>query len=1240
MKKVYACLLTAFILIAALTLSAAAAEILLETGGGSARATVSGEFSGEIKVVLCAYSDTGRAAGVRLFSGDCDALKAIDMTLSVPENGSARLFVLDGDNVPAQLYDKIKFAVSPVSQTLADKEVRLTAEAFEREDAEYAYQWYEDGQALSGETSKVLTLEPADREFTKTYYCEVTETRGSAVSAASSAPATVESVKKEINTLWFGGFPVGSYRVHETVDEMLGEKYGVPVNTNFVTVAHTNTTASTYNAYELFTSDTRSSADVIDFASPTFKKYIETPGVDYAVIQIGRDVNITNTTYREYEIASFRKIAKALSEHSPGACLVLLAPYGHTVGFEEDFATLRTHAAHVAEINKRVNAVKTAVLNDGYITDVRVAPVGDAFEEYANGDAELLKNVLFRPERWASDTAEDKTSTRGFNLANRASAFGAYLSAATVYSAITGESPVGLPSSGAKYYFIDGDINSVYDAETVQKREALGETCDEIKLSLQKAAHRAVFGNGDYPEKTPLRTFTEELSGEYTERMPDTDGYFLNGALSDENNRYYSIGYFLSDGKLYRAGETVRVNGTFDAGFATVKDEFIMPAEDITLDPEGDSPIKVAAGKSAALGSDILVCGGSLSGTLNYKVKYGGVSDSITAFRYGHFLPLNVTLPEYGALEVKAGKDYSATLNGKTFELILPIDEQRSDIVLSWNGNTRVLNTAGLTLKPRDGFSELEAMGFAFFDRGMRFQYEQLGLDRAALTNYRFNMGVLPEFSTMQTFKYLDCSCFVSTVYLDVFGYKYGGNTSTGTMINYKNCRVFYYEISGNETQEEKDAIVADFRRTLEPGDAMVYRYTKDPSVWKDTNGHVMLYMGDGMMLHSTGADYDYAGAKDTEEWQGTVRYESALGLFDPDSTMYLFYNNGTNRAKVRFCILRGLDEVNVQADLTEAGRLRAGELKDVFIERVASSAPGHGVGPDEEVTVTTVIENRGAREKTFTLTDTLPAGLVCTGGEVSPGAVTFKAGEKKTFAFKVKASGAAAGSTLTVSGSISGYPINDIDVYYCKVVSDPAAFKSIDLSAVSATDEVDLIKAIYAAAGYENVTLPEAEDAAQTIFPNTSVKYYSSTKLYSSLVDSYSGSGVKKLIVPGVLGGKAVRLSAELYEKRIRKLTEHQLNAGDVLLVCDSVTENGASDARYYVYLGAQRFAYYVDGAVKEIFSDGISARTSDNVSALSDLLSSMAGHPAYAVLRPSQGFNNTSGSYDDDLTGDWIDD
>ncbi|MBQ7624624.1 MAG: hypothetical protein IJS65_05060 [Clostridia bacterium] len=1234
MKRVTAYLIFAIVLAAALALSAAAAEILLETADGYARAAVSGDFDGEIKVVLCAFSDTGRFSGVRLFSGDCDTLKDLNMTLSVPENGSAKLFVLDGSHAPASLKDKLSFSVQPVPQTVSDREIRLTAEAKEREDAEYSYQWYENGVLMPGETSKALTLSPAHEEKERVYLCKVTENRGGALNTAFSDGTRVVFHKKEINVVWFGGFPVSSFAARNTADEMLGERYGVPVNSNSVTIFHSSEYTA-YNAYSLFTSATQSSSDVIEYSSENFKKYITAPDVDLALLQVGRDQNLTSQQIKDKETASFRKIAKTLSENSPGACIVLIAPYGHTVGFEKDFTGITSHAEHAAEINARVNEIKTAILNDGYIKDVKIAPVCDAFEEYAGGDAELLKKALFRPERWATETAAQSASVRGANLANRASALGAYLTAATVYAAITGESPVGLETFGARYYFVDGDLGSFYDTETAQLREELGQSADELKTSLQKAAHRAVFGNEDYPEETPARFFTEEAGVGYTEGKPESDGYFLNGALSDEKNKYYSIGYYLANGKLYKAGETVPTDGAFDADGVAVKDAFTMPAKDITLKRAGNSPIEVAVREDASLGSDLLVCGGAISGTLTYKVKYGGVSDSVTPWRYGHFLPLTVTLPESGRLNVSAGKEYAASLTGKEFELILPIDEKKSDIVLSWNGVERVLKTAGLDLLPREGFRELRTMGFAFFDRGMRFQYEQLGMDRASLTNNRLRRHVLPEFANMQTFKYLDCSSFVKNLFEVTYGYEFGGRISPGELLSYPNCRVFYYEITGQESPEEQSVIVGDFKNTLEPGDAMLYGYTKDVSSWKDVTGHVMFYAGGGMMLHSTGSDYDYSGAKDAEEWQGTVRYESADTLFDPASSRYLFYNNGSSRAMVRFAILRGLDEIDVSRDLTEEARIREAELSDIFIERVTSHAPGRGFGKDEEVTVTTFIENRGARAKTLVLSDTLPAGLVLAGGEISPGAVTFKSGEKKTFTFKVKASaGARYGETYTVSGAVSGYPINDIDLYYCNTVKNTAAFKGADLSGMTASSDADMIKKIYDTAGYEDVVLPEAEAAAQTVFPKTSVKYYSSTRLYSSLVDSYSGAGVWKLTVPGIIGGKAVRLSTELFNNRIRKLTEHQLCAGDVLLACGSMTENGAGNARYYIYLGAQRFAYLEEGAVKEVFSNGI-LHASDNSATLSDLLSSMAGRPAYAVLRPSQGFK----AGNDDHTGDWED-
>ncbi|MBQ7624627.1 MAG: hypothetical protein IJS65_05075 [Clostridia bacterium] len=1240
-KKISAIIITVLALSAALVLSAFAAEITLNVTDGVARASVSGSFDGEASVVICAYTENGRFSDARVFRGDCAALKAENMALSVPANGEAKLFVLDESFIPAELFDGVEFTVQPASQTVTDKASRLTAEANERDGVSYTYQWYENGQALSGETSKVLELAPRHKEEEKTYYCRVTADNGKKVSAAVSDSAAVAYRKNEINLVWFGGCPVGSFRVTGTVAKMLEERYGVPVKTAGTNLTHT-TTYNTYNVYEAFTSDTASSVDNIEFKSTSLENALKAPGVDYVIIQVGRDYSLYASTSKTKETASFRKIARVLFDYNPDAKIILYAPYGHTVGFEEDFKSrtdIRSHAEQVDVIMSRANVVKNAIVNDGYITDVTIAPAGPAFEEFAQGDADLLKNALFRPERWSAEGNEDKSTTMGYNLANRASAPGAYLAASTIYAAITGESPVGLTTPGSRYYFIDSDVGSFFESETVRVREYLGQTGDELRLSLQKAAHRTFFGNESYPDASPARTFTQEISGEYTERKPENDGYFLN--TTEGKDRYYSANSYLFDGKLRKAGETVRIKGAASIDGVAYKDSFVMPAKDVATDEYTDGAITAAVREDASLGSDLLLCGDSLSGTLTYKVKYNGVSQTEIAYRYGHFLPLNVTLPSSGTLTVTAGKGYTKTLTGKSFELILPIDEKRSDIVLNCGSVTRAIKTAGLTLTPRPGLPELRTMAFALYDRNIRFQYDQLNMDRASRTNYRSNRGVLPEYATMQRFGYLDCAVYVKTVYIDTFNYAFNDGSNVSRMIDYEPGRLFYYQITGNETQEEKDAILETYRNMLEPGDTMQYRYSDDISTGTEANGHVMLYIGDGMFLHSTTSqgDYNYDLRRDAEEPEGTIRYESVDKLFDPNDSRYLFYNNGT-KAKTRFSLTRALDLIDVDASLTDAARIRHESLSDIFIERVSSHATGRGFGPGEEVTVTTFIENRGAREKTLFVSNSLSSGLVFAGGDAQPGNVTVKAGEKKTLIFKVKASeDAAEGDTLTVSGTVNGYPVNDVLLYCCNTVSDPDAFRNISAADLTANDENDMIRKIYAAAGYEDVAIPDSGDAAQTFFPASAVSYSKTFKRYCAKVTSFEGGGAWELLVPGIIGGSQVSLTGDLYPMRIRKLTEHQLIPGDVLLTCDLLNGDGASDTCYYVYLGDQRFAYMEGGAVKETVASGIAHPSSDSAYLISDLLASVNGRPAFALLRPSQGFESGSGGSADDLTGEWND-
>ena len=140
-------------------------------------------------------------------------------------------------------------------------------------------------------------------------------------------------------------------------------------------------------------------------------------------------------------------------------------------------------------------------------------------------------------------------------------------------------------------------------------------------------------------------------------------------------------------------------------------------------------------------------------------------------------------------------------------------------------------------------------------------------------------------------------------------GYEYQ-NTSN----NYKDI-VYYYQITGNETDSVKQNIKDNIRGMLEKGDLLIYR--------SGENGHVMLYIGseiangeDGF-IHSTGVDFNPDNNVIGED-SHSVRYDTWESKVDSN----LFKSGATSITIIRpinsYCSLNDchIDTSNIKSNM------------------------------------------------------------------------------------------------------------------------------------------------------------------------------------------------------------------------------------------------------------------------------------------------------------------------------------
>ena len=274
----------------------------------------------------------------------------------------------------------------------------------------------------------------------------------------------------------------------------------------------------------------------------------------------------------------------------------------------------------------------------------------------------------------------------------------------------------------------------------------------------------------------------------------------------------------------------------------------------------------------------------------------------------------------------------------------------------------------------------------AYYRRGGMITYDQ---------RYR-RLNTTPEEVTRQAVSYLDCSSFVNSVYYEAFGENVLGVPVTETNANTANYAAFakenigvlpevagYWEPIQYTTEEERAAAIEEIRGTLQPGDILIYRHGKS----SDSNGHAMLYVGDGMFMHSTGSTTLYnASTPETshndragmvEMTTGTILKQGWSILFDNKSARYLMKNDSSDVIR-SVAILRPLARGLTPTDKT----LHRMEIAGLALKKTVEPGISSAVEKGETVAFTLTVENHSSRAFTdLLLEDLLPEGLTFVSG-------------------------------------------------------------------------------------------------------------------------------------------------------------------------------------------------------------------------------------------------------------------
>ena len=368
-----------------------------------------------------------------------------------------------------------------------------------------------------------------------------------------------------------------------------------------------------------------------------------------------------------------------------------------------------------------------------------------------------------------------------------------------------------------------------------------------------------------------------------------------------------------------------------------------------------------------------------------------------------------------------------------------------------------VVNTEGMT----DLQKAVVITAESFYLRGNYAQYDMGNLnDKASVGSIERRLTGIkcPEDYTSQNTGYTDCSGFVYDVYLTALDM---------SIINGVPWTKPYCESMDNTVLKEKptdwsddtdiEKKLKDFKDTLQPGDIMVYRYKSG------TAGHAMLYVGNGMMIHSGGSSFSYKEGKENYEKDGTYLYEPiSESLFNPEHKRYL-------PDQSVYVIIRPLNSFS--GEIPEDTLSRMNEMRGIKAQKLSSHTYGQTVNPNEEITFTFSIENQSNIEKTLTITDTVPeytqyvSGADKKDGNTLEWEIDVAAGKTAEVSYKVKVSPDTYGKKIVSNSFISSVKVNCPEITVTKTLTKEEKtkiVKSIENAKNSENKGTMLINEIY----------------------------------------------------------------------------------------------------------------------------------------------------------------------------------
>ena len=542
-------------------------------------------------------------------------------------------------------------------------------------------------------------------------------------------------------------------------------------------------------------------------------------------------------------------------------------------------------------------------------------------------------------------------------------------------------------------------------------------------------------------------------------------------------------------------------------------------------------------------------------------------------------------------------------------------------------------------------FNELMATAIAFDQRGSWVQYDQTSFNEKSPWDSLYRRVIsdnlmAPEQATPQTPYYTDCSAWTNALYSYTFGFYFNadGNNSKGSSDltstsklcrlrdSYKNANpnlcVWDWGDGSAVTTAERDAAINSFYNSLQPGDIIVYTSSYGSSL----EGHAVIYVGNGYIMHCSGAsqaamggaDYNVTAKHDKHEANGSILVEPLSVFSDPSGYRFLF------KQENEIVILRPFAARSLTPTAQATARLS--NLLNIVAYKETSAPTGVTVTPGQEVTFTYHVKNLNSEAKAISIEETLPSGLIYVSSDgvytSSSNKIRFStsvsAGEEKALRLTVRVSPTASGKiAMDKTATINGVYLNSTPIIVGRILSMSQQSKLTEIlpSMTDYTDGYSLATALYSELGY---TLPFTNGGAA--LTNLFDHHETTSSRAEHFVLTTSNTEAFAMMAPNLFGGQYVycndiqccSLKNGNREKRTsgdymrtRSMLEEYLIPGDLLIYGNI---SSSPTATVYIYAG--------DSTFYTATSAGLSAVSG---SRSVQFLEGLIAQDVFCVLRPS---------------------